>query len=62
MVEILTCFKDWVQERTQHTVEDHDLENAFSELYLDNEYVEGGQGTTAAGGEREAETSAAGAS
>ena len=37
MVEMLTCIKDWeaAEARMQHNVEDHELEEAFEELYLD---------------------------
>jgi hypothetical protein len=37
MVEMLTCTKDWEadQARTQHLVEDKDLEASFRELFLD---------------------------
>ena len=41
MVEMLTCIKDWEEgnARTQHTVENKELEDSFSDLYLDDEQV-----------------------
>jgi hypothetical protein len=41
IVEMLTCIKDWEEgnARTQHTVEDKELEDSFSQLYLDDEQV-----------------------
>ena len=41
MVEMLTCIKDWEEgnARTQHTVENKELEDLFSDLYLDDEQV-----------------------
>jgi len=53
-VETLTCIKDWEQgaRREQHTPEDLELEEAFNNLFLD-EQGEGsgtGSGDTAVGG------------
>ena len=55
-VEMLTCIKDWEQgaRREQHTPEDLELEEAFNNLFLD-EQGEGsgtssGSGDTAVGG------------
>jgi hypothetical protein len=41
MVEMLTCIKDWEEgnARTQHTVENQELEDSFFDLYLDDEQV-----------------------
>jgi hypothetical protein len=41
MVEMLTYIKDWEEgnARTQHTVENKELEDSFSNLYLDDEQV-----------------------
>jgi hypothetical protein len=41
MVEMLTCIKDWEEgnARIQHTVENKELKDSFSELYLDDEQV-----------------------
>jgi hypothetical protein len=41
MVKMLTYIKDWEVEnaRTQHSVENKELEDSFSELYLDDEQV-----------------------
>ena len=38
MVEMLTCIKDWevADERTQHMMEDGDLEAAYEDHYLDD--------------------------
>jgi hypothetical protein len=41
LVEMLTCIKDWEEgnARTQHTIENKELEDSFSDLYLDDEQV-----------------------
>jgi len=55
-VEMLTCIKDWEQgaRREQHTPEDLDLEEAFKNLFLDEQGEGSGTGSgsdgTAGGG------------
>jgi hypothetical protein len=55
-VEMLTCIKDWEQgaRREQHAPEDVDLEEAFKNLFLDEQGEGSGSGTgnigTAGGG------------
>ena len=55
-VEMLTCIKDWEQgaRREQHTPEDLELEEAFNNLFLDEQGEGGdtgsGSGNTAVGG------------
>ncbi|XP_066311030.1 zinc finger BED domain-containing protein RICESLEEPER 2-like [Miscanthus floridulus] len=51
-VEMLTCIKDWEQgaRREQHTPEDLDLEEAFKNLFLDEQGEGSGSGGTAGGG------------
>ena len=55
-VEMLTCIKDWEQDarREQHTPEDLDLEEAFKNLFLDEQGEGSGTGSdnggTAGGG------------
>jgi hypothetical protein len=46
---MLTCIKDWElgATREQHKPEDTDLEEAFKNLFLDDQ---GSQGSTAGGG------------
>jgi hypothetical protein len=41
LVEMLTCIKDWEEgnARTQHTIENKELEDSFSDLYLDDEQI-----------------------
>jgi hypothetical protein len=41
MVEMLTCIKEWEEGNasTQHTVENKELEDSFSDLYLGDEQV-----------------------
>ncbi|WVZ54333.1 hypothetical protein U9M48_005145 [Paspalum notatum var. saurae] len=55
MVEKLTCIKDWEEgdARAQHSVEDKELEDAFAELYLDEEATAeaGAEAGATAGGE-----------
>jgi hypothetical protein len=50
-VEMLTCIKDWELEarREQHEAEDPKLEEAFKNLYLDEEGSGGSGGTGDAG-------------
>ena len=45
-VEMLTCIKDWElgARREQHEAEDTELEEAFQNLYLDEEEATGGGG------------------
>ena len=48
-VEMLTCIKDWElgARREQHDVEDTELEQAFENMYLDDDEGTGGGGTDA---------------
>jgi hypothetical protein len=41
MKELLTCIKDWEEgnAKTKHTFENKELEDSFSELYLEDEQV-----------------------
>jgi hypothetical protein len=50
-VEMLTCIKDWElgARREQHEAEDPELEEAFKNLYLDEEESDGSGGTGDAG-------------
>ena len=45
-LEMLTCIKDWElgARREQHEAEDTELEEAFENLYLDEEEASGGGG------------------
>ena len=45
-LEMLTCIKDWElgARRKQHEAEDTELEEAFQNLYLDEEEATGGGG------------------
>ena len=45
-VEMLTCIKDWElgARREQHEAKDTELEEAFENLYLDEEEASGGGG------------------
>jgi hypothetical protein len=49
-VEMLTCIKDWVlgARREQHAVDNLELEEAFKNLYLDDEEGSGGTGGASA--------------
>ena len=51
-VEMLTCIKDWEQgvRREQHAHEDVDLEEAFKNLFLDEEGKGSGSNGTAGAG------------
>ena len=48
-VEMLTCIKDWElgERREQHEAKDIELEEAFENLYLDEEETTGGGGPDA---------------
>jgi hypothetical protein len=51
-VEMLTCIKDWEQgaRREQHEAEDPELEEAFKNLWLDEDGSGGSSGTAFASG------------
>ena len=51
-VEMLTCIKDWEQgaRREQQTPEDLELEEAFNNLFLDEQGEGSGNGDTVVGG------------
>ena len=51
-VEMLTCIKDWEQgaRREQHTPEDLDLEEAFKNLFLDEQGEDSGSGSVSGSG------------
>ena len=50
-VEMLTCIKDWEQgaRREQHTPEDLDLEEAFKNLFFDEQGEGSGTGSDSGG-------------